>query len=434
MQVNKNDIILIIVLFVIAIVRFYFFIPIKPDFDFAIGEEVEVVGVISDYPDTRIKNERLVISIEESKTKLLIITSSVGEFSYGDKILVKGILDTPKNFTTSSGKEFNYERYLANKDIYFLIKNADIKLISKENGNKIKSILFKIRNIFSQSINKIISSPESDLGRGLILGDRGGFDGEMQEDFIKTGTIHIVALSGYNITIVSNAVIKIFSLFLSTVLSIVLGIFFILLFILMAGGGATIVRAGIMAFIALYARITGRNYFAGRALVVAGLVMFAYDPRVVTDMSFQLSFLATFGILFITPKVLNWFSFVTMRFGFRENLSTTISATIAVLPILLYSTGILSIVSIPTNILVLPLIPFAMLFTFLSGVFRIVSVFIAIPFGFVAENTLALILFLINKSASFSFASVSFVSFPLFLTIILYGLILYWAFKLNKTS
>jgi competence protein ComEC len=434
MQVNKNDIILIIVLFVIAIVRFYFFIPIKPDFDFAIGEEVEVVGVISDYPDTRIKNERLVISIEESKTKLLIITSSVGEFSYGDKILVKGILDTPKNFTTSSGKEFNYERYLANKDIYFLIKNADIKLISKENGNKIKSILFKIRNIFSQSINKIISSPESDLGRGLILGDRGGFDGEMQEDFIKTGTIHIVALSGYNITIVSNAVIKIFSLFLSTVLSIVLGIFFILLFILMAGGGATIVRAGIMAFIALYARITGRNYFAGRALVVAGLVMFAYDPRVVTDMSFQLSFLATFGILFITPKVLNWFSFVTMRFGFRENLSTTISATIAVLPILLYSTGILSIVSIPTNILVLPLIPFAMLFTFLSGVFGMVSVFIAIPFGFFAENTLALILFLINKSASFSFASVSFVSFPLFLTIILYGLILYWAFKLNKTS
>lgn len=434
MQVNKNDIILIIVLFVIAIVRFYFFIPIKPDFDFAIGEEVEVVGVISDYPDTRIKNERLVISIEESKTKLLIITSSVGEFSYGDKILVKGILDTPKNFTTSSGKEFNYERYLANKDIYFLIKNADIKLISKENGNKIKSILFKIRNIFSQSINKIISSPESDLGRGLILGDRGGFDGEMQEDFIKTGTIHIVALSGYNITIVSNAVIKIFSLFLSTVLSIVLGIFFILLFILMAGGGATIVRAGIMAFIALYARITGRNYLAGRALIIAGLVMFAYDPRVITDMSFQLSFLATFGILFITPKVLNWFSFVTMRFGFRENLSTTISATIVVLPILLYSTGILSIVSIPTNILVLPLIPFAMLFTFLSGVFGIVSVFIAIPFGFVAENTLALILFLINKSASFSFASVSFVFFPLFLTIILYGLILYWAFKLNKTS
>lgn len=434
MQVNKNDIILIIVLFVIAIVRFYFFIPIKPDFDFAIGEEVEVVGVISDYPDTRIKNERLVISIEESKTKLLIITSSVGEFSYGDKILVKGILDTPKNFTTSSGKEFNYERYLANKDIYFLIKNADIKLISKENGNKIKSILFKIRNIFSQSINKIISSPESDLGRGLILGDRGGFDGEMQEDFIKTGTIHIVALSGYNITIVSNAVIKIFSLFLSTVLSIVLGIFFILLFILMAGGGATIVRAGIMAFIALYARITGRNYLAGRALIIAGLVMFAYDPRVITDMSFQLSFLATFGILFITPKVLNWFSFVTMRFGFRENLSTTISATIAVLPILLYSTGILSIVSIPTNILVLPLIPFAMLFTFLSGVFGMVSVFIAIPFGFFAENTLALILFLINKSASFSFASVSFVSFPLFLTIILYGLILYWAFKLNKTS
>lgn len=414
---------------IIALIRFYFFIPKKPDLDFALDQSIEIIGVVSDYPDERLKNDRVIITPKNYKANLLIILPSGSEVFYGDEIKVKGILESPENFITSSGKEFNYERYLANKDIYYIVKNASAEIVSSDNGSKIKLLLFKFRKIFTEKIVEIISSPESDLGRGLILGDRGGFDSSIQENFIKTGTIHIVALSGFNVTIIANAVIKTFSIILSQNLSMIFGGFFILLFILISGGGTTIIRAGIMAFIAIFARITGRNYLAGRALVIAGLLMFSYDPRVITDMSFQFSFLATFGILYITPKIIKYFYFVPIRFMIRENLTMTISATLAVLPLLLYSTGIFSLVSIPANILIIPIIPLAMFFTFLSGLLGMISHILALPFGFIAEKILAYILFVIEKFGNLSFASISFSSFPIVFTIILYILIFWWVFK-----
>lgn len=418
---------------IIALIRFYFFIPKAPNFDFAVGKKVEIEGVITEYPDERLSNNRLILSPYNQKTKLLIIAPYGSDVSYGDEVKIKGILETPENFITDSGKEFNYKRYLSNKNIYYIIKNAEIEIISNKNGNKIKLFLFKLRNYFSSNINNIISSPESDLAKGLILGDRGGFDKEMQKDFINTGTIHIVALSGYNITIISTNIIKIFSLIFSQAFSMIFGIVFILLFILMVGSSATIIRAGIMASIAIFARLTGRTYFAGRVLLIAGILMITYDLRVITDMSFQLSFLATAGILYITPKVFKWFSFVPIRFSIRENLATTISATIAVLPLLLYETGILSFVSLPANILILPLIPVTMFFSFLTGILTAISPFLSLPFGFIAQTLLSYILFIIEKLGNLSFSSINIQSFPLILTIFIYILIIWWIFKNNES-
>jgi len=429
---SKKEIILICILGIVAVVRFFFFIPKAPDLDLAVGKNVEVKGIITDYPDHRLKGERLILLPYNQKTKFLIVASYGSDASYGDEVKVRGVLETPENFITNAGKEFNYKRYLDNKDIYYIVKNADVEIVSTGHGNKIQSILFKIRDIFSEKIDEVISSPKSDLGRGLILGDKGGFDTETNNNFIKTGTIHIVALSGYNITIVSGAVIKTFSIFLSSSLSMIFGIIFIFIFILLVGGGATIVRAGIMAFIALYARLTGRTYFAGRALVIAGLLMITYDPRVITDMSFQLSFIVTAGILYLTPKIIKWVSFAPMRFSIRENLATTIGATIAVLPLLLYETGVFSLVSLPANILILPVIPIAMFFTFLSGLLGIISPIIALPFGFIADQLLSYILFVINTLGDLSFASINITSFPIILTILFYILIIWWIVRKNN--
>jgi competence protein ComEC len=117
-----------------------------------------------------------------------------------------------------------------------------------------------------------------------------------------------------------------------------------------------------------------------------------------------------------------------MKFGFREVVATTIAATIAVLPILLYTTGILSIVSLPANILILPLIPLTMFFSFLVGVFGFIAPILAIPFAYVAHLLLLYILSIIHFFAQLPFASVTIQSFPLLITIILYGFILWWVF------
>lgn len=429
---SKKEIILIFILIIIALVRFFFFIPKPPDFGRALYKKVEVEGLIVVPPDIRQNNQRLLFRPDGQETNILVITSRNFDFSYGDKLKVSGILESPENFITEVGKEFNYKRYLANQDVYFIIKNASIDLISKNNGSKIKTELYKIRNYFIKNIEKVISPPESDLANGLILGTRGGFDNEMKDNFIKTGTIHIVALSGYNVTIVAESVMKLFGLIFSKTISILGGILIVFLFIIMTGAEATSVRAGIMATILLFGRLTGRTYDAGRALVIAGLLMLVYDLRTITDISFQLSFTATAGILFVTPKVLIWFRFLPNYFKIRDLVATTLAATISVLPILLYTTGVLSIVSLPANILILPFIPLSMFFSFITAVLGFISNFLALPFGYIAHLILSYILSLINFFANFSFSSINIQSFPLVATIFLYIFLIWWVLKNKK--
>jgi competence protein ComEC len=331
------------------------------------------------------------------------------------------------------GKEFNYKRYLLNQDIYYMIKNAEIEIILSSYCSYIKSLLYKLRTSFMDNINQVIPIPESDLANGLILGARGGFDTEMNNEFINTGTIHIIALSGYNVSIVADGVMKVFGLIFSQVVSIIFGMIIILLFIVMAGASPTAIRAGVMATIMLLGRMTGRKYDAGRALVIAGLLMIAYDPRVIVDMSFQLSFIATAGVLFVTPKVIGWFGFLPIRFGIRELIATTVAATISVLPILLYLTGVLSLVSLFANILILLFIPYAMLFSFITGLAGyILPVVLSIPFGYLAHLLLLYILSVIHFFASLPFASMTIQSFPLVLTILIYIFLLWWVFLLRK--
>jgi len=429
MQLNKKEISLIIALMIIALVRFFFFIPKAPDYSSVVGKSVELTGVVSEDPDIRLKNKHLNIQIDGKDVNILVFVGRDEEVSYGDEVKVKGILEVPENFTTNAGKEFNYKRYLANKDIYYLIKNADIKVISNGHGSRVKSLLYKLRNSFIKNINKVIPMPESDLANGLILGVRGGFDEDTQQEFINTGTIHIIALSGYNVSIVANSVMKVFNLILSTTLSIVLGVIVILLFIIMTGASSTAIRAGIMATIMLLGKMTERKYIAGRALVVAGLVMVAYDPRIFVDMSFQLSFVATFGVLYVTPKIFGWFKFVPIRFGFREMVASTVAATISVLPILLNLTGVLSLVSLPANFLILLIIPTVMLLIFITGAFGFILPILGVVFGYISYLFLLYMLSVIHFFGSLSFASVSIQSFPLLLTIIIYGFLLWWVFK-----
>lgn len=426
---SKREIIIIFILIVIAFVRFLFFIPLTPSYNEAIGKKVEVKGIISDAPDIRLKNQHIIFTPTGQETDILLIIPKDIEISYGDKIKVTGILEEPENFITTSGKEFNYKGYLANQNIYFIINNAEIEIISHNNGNFLKSYLFKVRNLFVKNIGKVILPPESDLAGGLILGVRGGFDSDTRDEFISTGTIHIVALSGYNVTIVAEWIMKIFKIFFSQFISIVLGIVVIILFILMAGASSTSIRAGIMAVIALFARMTGRNYDAGRALYIAALVMIAYDPRVLVDISFQLSFFATFGVLFITPKVISWVMFIPIKFGLREIVATTIAASIAVLPILIYSTGILSLVSLPANILILSFIPATMFFVFMVGILGFIGPILSIPFGYISHLFLSYILGTIHFFASLPFASLIIPSFSIIFVVMIYGFLIWWVFK-----
>lgn len=411
-------------------------VPLTQIFESKVGQAVSFVGEIIDEPTLSENNQRLAVEVQKNKikTKILISTAFDQDYKYGDEINFIGELEKPENFITDQGKVFDYINYLRKDGVLYVMSYPEIEIVSRGNGNSLKSFLFSIKEKFLEKINLAVQNPESLLLGGLILGEKASFSQELRQQFIDTGTIHIVALSGYNVTIVAEWFMKLFA-FLPMNLGIGMGIFAILLFILMTGASSTAIRAGIMATLVLVARATGRNYDVARALILAGVFMILLNPFVlVFDVSFQLSFIATVAVIFITPRIEKYFMWVSERFGFRDIVSVTCAAYLFVLPFILYKMGNLSLVAIPANILILPLIPFTMVLGFITGFVGLISHILAVPFGFISYLFLHYELGVINFFANLPFAAFSFPDFPLILTILSYIYFIYRLFGRNIKS
>ncbi|MFA5651931.1 MAG: ComEC/Rec2 family competence protein [Candidatus Paceibacterota bacterium] len=409
-----------------------------------IGNKIIIEGVISDEPTRKDKQAVLVVDFKNiivSSSNVLILgkgivsTDLYPELKYGDLIKITGKLEKPENFPPSNGSttsEFDYVSYLSKDDIYYQIDFAKTEFISGSHGNIIKSILFKIKNAFLNNINKTISSPESSLLSGILLGTKSSMDENTTEIFRKAGLSHIVALSGYNITVVADAIMKVFS-FLPKNFGFIGGIIGIILFIIMSGASSTAVRAGVMALIVILAQITRRNYQAGRALVFAGFLMILINPKIlVFDISFELSFLATIAIIYVSPVLKEKFSFITDKFGLRDIISSTISAQILVLPLILYKMGLLSLVALPANILVLAFIPASMLFGFITGMFGFIWIPLSLPFAWISWLLLAYIISIAKIFANLPFSSVNISWFSFGIMIISYIFITLWILYENQ--
>ena len=358
----------------------------------------------------------------------MVTTDFEQDFKYGDKINFSGKLAKPENFITDQGKEFDYINYLKKDGILYVMSYPKIEIVSSNNGNPLKAELFSLKEKFLAKVNFVIPSPENLFMGGLILGEKSSFNQAMTQSFINTGTIHIVALSGYNVTIVAEWIMKLFS-FLPRNLGIGVGILAILLFILMTGGSSTAIRAGIMATLALIARATGRNYDIARALILAGALMIFFNPLLlVYDVSFQLSFMATIAVIFLSPKIEKYFLWVTEKFGLRDIISVTTAAYLFVMPFILYKMGNLSFVALPANVLILPFIPFTMLLGFLTGFVGLICYFLAVPVGYVTYLFLHYELGIIGFFSNLPFAAFFMSDFPLILTLLIYAYLVYFLF------
>lgn len=426
-----------ILAFSLGIFRFHTVdVPAPYIFESKVGQEASFVGEIIDEPTFGENNQRLVVEVEEEevKTRILVSTAFDQDYKYGDEINFTGELKKPENFITDQGKEFDYVNYLRKDGVLYVMSYPKIEVVSSGNGNFIKSFMFSIKEKFLEKINLAIQEPESLLMGGLILGEKSSFNQALRASFVNTGTIHIVALSGYNVTIVAEWFMKLFS-FLPMNLGIGMGIFAIFLFVLMTGASSTAIRAGIMAILVLIARATGRNYDVARALILAGVIMILINPFVlVYDVSFQLSFIATVAVIFVTPRIEKYFMWVPENFKLRDVVSVTFAAYAFVLPFILYKMGNLSLVALPANILVLPLIPFTMVLGFLTGLAGLISYILAVPFGFISYLFLHYELGVINFFSHLPFAVFSFPDFPLTLTLFIYIYFIYRLFGRNIKS
>jgi competence protein ComEC len=399
------------------------------------GEKVSIEGVIVEEPDVRENSVHVIMQIEGGE-KVLLITKKYPEFEYGEKIIASGQLVKPKNFKEKNGREFDYVSYLEKGGIFSEMNFPYIEILSQEQGSPLFGYLFLIKRAFLSSISRILPEPHAGLLGGLLVGEKHSFGKDIEDDFRSAGVIHIIVLSGYNITLVASFFMSILAPF-SAVLRAVFGVLSIFLFTIMVGSAAATVRAAFMAGLIVFARATGRTADVLHLLFVAAFLMVMINPHILlSDPSFQLSFLATLGLLLLGEKIFAKLSFMPKKFLLRETMSTTLATQIFVLPLLLYQTGNLSLVALPANLFILMAIPGAMFFGFLTGIVGFLSFGVASVFGAVAFVFLAYVLFAVHFFSHLPFATVLVPEFSALTLIFLYLLLFYFShhfFAVHKT-
>jgi competence protein ComEC len=445
-SVSQNNWGILVSIFVLAfcfgIFRFHLADKPAPEvFEKQVGQTATFSGEIVDEPDIRPKDQQLTVEVfartvlgENSlrtvlaKTKIIISADLDQDFKYGDEINFTGKLKKPENFLTDQGKTFDYVNYLRKDGIFYLMTYPQVQIVSRGNGSVIKSALFTIKRKFLNEINFLIPNPESIFAGGLMLGEKSDFDQTLKQSFVDTGMIHLVTLSGYKVTMIASWFMKVFS-FLPRSFGIGIGILAIWLFVLMTGGAASAIRAGIMATLALFARATGRNYDVARALILTAVLMILLNPFVlVFDVSFQLSFLGTIAIIFMVPRIEKYFSWITERFGLRDIVTITCAIYIFVFPFILYEMGNFSLVALPANILIMPLFPLTIMFGFLAGLIGLVWSPLSMPFAYISYFLMHYELWIINIFSHMPFATFTIPNFPLFLIILIYAYFTYFLF------
>ncbi|MEK7126668.1 MAG: ComEC/Rec2 family competence protein [Patescibacteria group bacterium] len=280
-----------------------------------------------------------------------------------------------------------------------------------DGGSFLFDFLRSLNSLFSKQLATIFNEPYGGFMAGLLLGNRSEISYDLMQNFNTVGLTHIIAISGYNITLVISIVCGLFS-FLSRKKRVIFSIVFVVCFVILVGSSASVVRAAVMGIIGLVAVYFGRVYVASVSLIASAFFMNLWNPRLlVYDVGFELSVLATAGLVYVSAFVSEnfvnkYFKFLPAFAGIRESFSMTLSAQIFVLPLILVYFGRLSLVSPIANLIVLPFIPWIMLFGFLSGFANFFSGWLGNFFGFTAYILMKLVISIIGGFAILPFAAI----------------------------
>jgi len=245
----------------------------------------------------------------------------------------------------------------------------------------IKGWLFAVRSRFNEIISSSLPSAESGLASGLILGEKALLTPEVTRQLQISGTTHIIALSGYNITIILGLFVF-FEKKWSRLTKLLVPIGFILAFVVMTGGAASLIRAAIMGFMPLLAAYLGREGDSFISILFSAVIMVLFNPFLALfDVGFQLSFAALAGMIYLAPIIARFLSKLPDRIS--GMLSETIGAQLTAMPLLAYYFGSVSLISPLANLVILSLVPLGMLTSFAIGLSGIVwqslGNFVAIP-------------------------------------------------------
>lgn len=357
------------------------------------NQPVALEGVVIAYPDERDLYTALVVQVdhirpaEESwvavQGKALIRLEPGGEWRYGDRLRLFGELITP-----SEDETFSYKEYLSQRSIHSLMIRAQAEKIAQGQGNRIFAALYALRGFSQHTINAMYPDPEAALLNGILLGLERGIPTDLVQAFQVTGTAHIVAISGFNMSILSGLCVILLDRWLGRKRGALFTVVVIALYTLLVGAQASVIRAAIMGGLSVFAAQVGRRQNGLNSLAFVAAVMAAVHPFVLWDVGFQLSVAATLGlVLFGDAWLLGFEQFLTPHLGraisrrvakpVGDYFLLTLAAQVMTLPVIVYHFGRLSLVSLIANPFILPLQPAIMI----GGGISLLAGFLCLPIG-----------------------------------------------------
>jgi len=335
------------------------------------GQKVTLAGTIIDGADVRDNSQKLKVQIDHVKSIVLVTTAAYPEFHYLDHIQMTGKLATPM-----VAPDFNYKNYLLKDGIYSVMGFPVIKVIAGGHQYNVFSFLYEkilwVKESMAASINQTFASPHSILLQGILLGNNKTMTQSLRDQLSATGLRYLTAISGLHVIILGEIVVFILLwLGLWRQQAFCLAIVFVWLYVVMTGFPASGIRAGIMGSIFLMSQVFGRQNTSTRTIVVAAALMLLQNPLLlVYDVGFQLSFLAAMGIIHVKPlfDVLLKKVFHGQATHLSNIVTVTLAAQALTIPIMVFNFGTISLIAPLTNILIVPVMYFIMLFGFLAAV------------------------------------------------------------------
>jgi len=311
------------------------------------------------------------------------------EFHYGECMIFSGKLSSSRDVTPNlrslmRAKEVSYYGKIFSVTGFECPKRPSYP-------EKIAGNLYQIQRAARNNIEQSLPEPGASLAAGILLGSSGVMPKDFKNSLSKTGLTHIIALSGYNISILLFAVVGLLVGVFGKKWSLSLGLIFVTLFVVMTGASASLVRAALLALFVVIAKIFGREPYLPSVLTSAALVMSIDNPFVIRyDLGFQLSFLAFIGLIYLG----NYYERIFARVKFipkllQKMVAETLGAQSAVIPLIIAKFGTVSLIAPLANILIVPVVPLIMAVAFVSAMLGFIS-----P---VFSNSVGLILWLLGQ-------------------------------------
>lgn len=319
--------------------------------------------------------------------------------------------------------------------ICFKVSYSEIIKINSNSFSVLASLLKnKIKNIFDRYLKK----SQADLLSSLVFGRKGNLNKELEEELNLSGLSHLVAVSGLHLLILTQIIVNFLDRFsLQRFIKAIILLFLLSFFAYLVGFTPSIVRALLMAIILIFADLNFRIYHPLNALIFTALIMTFLNPFIlIYDLGFQLSFLATLGIIIFLPvfrqnQLFNTLKVNSFLNNFKEAFLTSLSALILVYPWLIFKIGRISALALLTNMLVVPLVPYILILAL--GLIIVSPLYLLALFvGWFLNILLSYILVISNIFSSFRLFIISFPPFFRMTSLSFYILVFFYYLKYKK--